>query len=341
MWALYFVAKCLALYVYYQVLHVMGLGIRFKLLTFLFVTPYVKFHKLHNQCKTDRDRKAFLCSVVVDSIWALMYFGYFVFVPRHMYWFFIMVLVVYNIAAEYVQYLITRNPEDTYEVKLSKSPMDYLLAPTVALVFAVSAPWLNFDKFRFGEHQHSSFAWFVFLLLQADVFFGVFHVMHHKIPSLWVKHAIHHQYRREDLNSLANFYAELGDSFSMAFGIFFMGNVLSAVGDQSFLSMFDLAMAAAFTHHKYTNEHMTLSMFWEFDAIDICLDKPRISCYHNAHHHSYLSKFSLFGLVSDDVLTTLTVSLGLVPKSQPSEPFEATKNLSAEEAKESFPLKSD
>lgn len=321
----YFAVKCAALFLYYQLLNALGVGMGFKLATFLLITPLIKFFTVHNRCRTLLDKKSFVCSVLIDGLGASLFFLYFARVPPHLYWTYALFIPVFNIVTEGIQYRIVREPAERYLVKLSANPFDYLLAPIVAVIFALCGPFIAFDRFREGGYQASSFLWFLFILIQADFFFGTLHVLHHKIPSLWAKHAMHHQYRREDLNCVANFYAELTDAFTMAFGAFFMGNFFTALAGQSFLSMWDMGRCLTLTHHRYAKQHITLFMFWEFDAIDMLLGRPRLANFHGAHHNVFTSNFSSFGLLSDEFVTRAVVGTGLIPKPATPAPLGAAE----------------
>ena len=310
----FFFIKSGLLFLYYHALEAVGLGMPFRFWTFLLVTPIIKFFSTHNKLQSWQDRKGFACSVGIDSLLATIYFQFCVFLPRHLFWLFVFIVAVFHVATEFVEFHIVRKSDERYKVQISKNPLDFLSIPAIALTYVWSSSVLDFDKYREGFALQWSFLWFIFLVFQADFFFGIFHVMYHKVRLLAIKHTVHHQYQREDLNSFANFYAELTDALSMAFGIFFMGNFLTACFGQSFLTIYELTTLSALTHHRYTRQHMGLFTFWEFDALDMLFKKPRLSCYHNKHHESARSNYSAFGLTPDSILLAIARFCRLIPK---------------------------
>jgi len=78
----------------------------------------------------------------------------------------------------------------------------------------------------------------------------------------------------------------------------------------------DFSLSAGFTHHKYPTHQMTLNWFFEFELIDMIMDRVRLSNYHNAHHNLLDQNFSLYGFVPDSFYTYLNSYLGFIPQKE-------------------------
>eukprot|EP00658_Telonema_sp_P-2_P001142 TRINITY_DN10438_c0_g2_i4.p1 TRINITY_DN10438_c0_g2~~TRINITY_DN10438_c0_g2_i4.p1 ORF type:complete len:236 (-),score=38.57 TRINITY_DN10438_c0_g2_i4:406-1113(-) len=178
----------------------------------------------------------------------------------------------------------------------------------------------------------TSIAVFLAVAVFMDFWFGVIHIFEHKVPKFWAKHKIHHQYKREDLNYFANTYSHFHDSVGMEASVVICLLATYLIGGprvHNFLIYFDLMVAAGMTHHKYGVLQMNLCFFWELDAVDIVAGElsNRISTYHYAHHNVLTSRFSLYGITSDEVLERVTAPF-LAADQQPHKVTTASPGVS-------------
>jgi len=159
------------------------------------------------------------------------------------------------------------------------------------------------------------------MLIFIDWTSGILHYWLHTVPVLRPLHMVHHEYKREDLNTMANFYADFWDSLIMNItNIAF--SIATVVFAQNPVIIKDILYIGASTHHKYPTNTFTCFYYFELEVIDIITGNTRISNYHNAHHNEVDAYYGVYGLFHDDHFINITNSLkkvfpgvfGKVPK---------------------------
>jgi len=262
--------------------------------------PFVKAVQF-NYLATYEDRKKYIISLATDFIFATLYYKVVMGVLVGAYYVgFPLVVSLVFVGTEYLTYLLIRKPQDSYKIQKSDNPMDFLLTVVLALNFLTLGLSLNFEKFP----TKTTFPFFLLCLGVADILFGYFHVATHKNPALWPKHQVHHQYKREDLNTFANFYADLLDGFLMNISLFAV-TFLTLYFDQSSVVLNDMLYVAFFAHHKYPSGQYNMMWFFEYDVIDILFGKPRISSFHAEHHQALDRSYCNTGFISDQFILKL------------------------------------
>eukprot|EP00759_Apiculatamorpha_spiralis_P040115 PhF_6_TR38749/c0_g1_i1/m.58015 len=309
----YFCAKGFALYLLYALMDTLGCGLTFRLVSFLFLTPLVKYYHMKKQSSTF-NLKRYAFSLVNDTLTALLYFK--VYLPKFIgpsYFLFPLVNGTWMILVEYTQYLLFAGPTEKYVVKMGSHWYDYTLIPIASATFFFYGSMTDMGQQLADSdgNQAATFLWFLPSMLVIDIVFGVTHYVTHKIPSLWKLHAVHHQYKREDLNSFGNFYAEVSDSFLMN-APFLISLIITGLCKQSYFANMELIYVAALTHNKYTDNQMNLMVFWEWDLIDMVLGEIRVAGFHNAHHQFLDKNFGAFGIADDD--TVIALSAPFIPR---------------------------
>jgi sterol desaturase/sphingolipid hydroxylase (fatty acid hydroxylase superfamily) len=224
-----------------------------------------------------------------DGLWIFLYA---LFIP------------VWLVITEYVQYLFLGEKNETFVVKFSPNPTDYLftiiVAGTYIFVGLTLPPNLPLSAGTFGF-------WAVILII-IDFMFGFFHYLTHTVPSLRKLHLLHHEYRKEDLNTLANYYADLIDTLLMN-----ISNIVLSFASVWFVQnpvvIKEIFTTAMSTHHKYPTHQLTFFYFFEFELLDMLLGGVRLANYHNAHHNLVDENFSLVGIVNDKQFIDFTKTL--------------------------------
>eukprot|EP00658_Telonema_sp_P-2_P066785 TRINITY_DN5574_c0_g2_i1.p1 TRINITY_DN5574_c0_g2~~TRINITY_DN5574_c0_g2_i1.p1 ORF type:complete len:316 (-),score=45.80 TRINITY_DN5574_c0_g2_i1:13-960(-) len=246
----YMLGKCAFLFAYYAMLSRAGLAndVRFKVGLFTVLTPLVKFYCLFERAKTRALQFEFVLSVLHDQIRCACFWFLATSCQGQYYFLFVFGVTISQAVLEYAHYRILnfRNPgsEGSFVVKLGGGLQDQLLTPIVATWFYfLGTLWLDFDR----PITSSSFLVYVAAVYASDLVFGSLHFLTHCWPWLWKKHAIHHQYKRQDLNSFANFYTEFLDGLLMNCSMMAIGGVVALTGDCSYI-MSDLLFTAALSH---------------------------------------------------------------------------------------------
>jgi len=247
---LYFAVKCAFLYSYYSLLDYLGLGIAFKFWTFIIFTPIVKYFYYHNT-------KIFLTSVIHDFIIGTLFYQYMIYWDGLWIFLYALFIPVWLVITEYLQYLFLGEKNETFVVKFSPNPTDYLftiiVAGTYIFVGLTLPPNLPLSAGTFGF-------WAVILII-IDFMFGFFHYLTHTVPSLRKLHLLHHEYRKEDLNTLANYYADLIDTLLMN-----IANIVLSFASVWFVQnpvvIKEIFTTAMHTHHKYPTHQLTFFYFF-------------------------------------------------------------------------------
>jgi sterol desaturase/sphingolipid hydroxylase (fatty acid hydroxylase superfamily) len=293
----YFGAKCLLLFSYYSLLHYMGLGLEFKLLSFMIITPIVKFFYL-------KDFKTLIISLIIDAIVATTYFKYLIHWDGLWLAFYPFLVAFWLIITEYIQFRVLGNPNESYVIKISNNPTDFLLTPIIAATYILVGLYLPQNL----PITPYTYLFFVAMVIFVDWFFGITHYWLHTVPFLRKLHLVHHEYKKEDLNTMANFYADFWDSLAMN-----ITNVAFSIATVLFVQnpiiIKELIYIAFSTHHKYPTNTFTSFYFFEIEVIDMITSNIRMSDFHNAHHNEVDSYFALFGLFNDNHFVSITNSL--------------------------------
>jgi len=293
---LYFAVKCAFLYSYYSLLDYLGLDIGFKFWSFIILTPIVKYYYYQNT-------KVFITSVFHDFIFGTLFYQYLIYWNGLWIFLYVLFLPVWVLTTEYLQYLFLGGKDETFVIKFSPHPTDYILAIIASVIYIFVGltlpPNLPITARNFG--------FWVVMLIMFDFIFGLLHYWSHIIPWLRKLHLIHHEYGK-DLNSMANFYADLIDSFLMN-----IPNIFLAVAHIWFVQnpvvIKEIFINGAYNHHKYPTNQITLIYFFEFELIDMVLGGVRLVNYHKDHHTLVDQNFSLWGIFNDKLFIDCTKTL--------------------------------
>lgn len=210
---LFFAASCMALlYVYHSLLASFGLlTLDFKFWSFVLATPVVKWF-----CMPSLTMAQFLMSVFVDTTTAIVHFKVLIpiiTVTTGYFWSTALLIPLLILVQECIEYLLCRRKGETYVIKSTNNPLDFLLVVVLCASFEFYA--------RYGDvpvefvMTPNNMLGFWIAMLQFDLVFGTLHHFSHSRPAAWELHKIHHQYKGADLNSLANFYSDFYDSLGM------------------------------------------------------------------------------------------------------------------------------
>jgi len=264
----------------------------------MIITPIVKYFYFQKQIPIEKFTKVLITSVLLDAIFAFFYFHYILHWTGFWLIAYILILSFWQTSNEYLQYLLFREPDESYVIKISNNFSDFLNLP----IFMVA----NFYIWTFYKEPADmlnpwGLVYWVGIMLFSELSFGIAHTLCHTHPYLRKLHMIHHEYRREDLNTFANFYADITDSLLMNI-VGFINAILTVVFSMSSLTFKEVGMGLGYTHHKYPTHLMTLGYFFEFEVIDMIMDRVRLCNYHNVHHHLLDRNFGTYGFVSDEVI---------------------------------------
>jgi len=138
-------------------------------------------------------------------------------------------------------------------------------------------------------------------MMVSEFTFGILHALAHIHPYLRKQHMVHHEYKREDLNTFAHFYSEFSDSVLMNIPGF-TNAILMVLFSTGSVPFKEIVISLNYTHHKYPTHQMNLGYFFEFDVIDMIMDRVRLCNFHNIHHYLADRNYSTYGFVSDEVL---------------------------------------
>lgn len=290
--------KCALLFAYYYLLQAFGLGWKYKFWSYMIVTPIAKYFYFQKEIPSSMFSKVLITSVLLDAVFGFLYFHYFL----HWTGFWLIAYVLFVSAwqtfNEYLQYSLFKEPDETYVIKISNNLSDFLNLPVFLITnFYI---WVFYTEPADMFTPWSLFYW-VAVMLFSEFAFGIIHTLSHTIPSLRKLHMVHHEYRREDLNTFANFYADISDSLLMNI-VGFINAIFTVTFSFSSVIFKELAMGLGYTHHKYPTHLMTLGYFFEFEVIDMIMERVRLCNYHNVHHHLLDRNFGTYGFISDEVI---------------------------------------
>jgi len=194
--------------------------------------------------------------------------------------------------------MLTRDDNETYVIKLSNNPYDFLLFPLAISSNVVMAIFYeNTTEIMTPEIIFL----LVLIMMGTDLIFGCLHHFCHNNPYMRKLHMVHHEYRKEDLNTFANFYSEFTDALIMTISGWY-DIILIFMLSMGTLPFKEVMMVVGQSHHKYANHHMSLYYFFEFELIDMIMDRVRFSSFHNEHHTHLDKNFGIYGVISDEVV---------------------------------------
>lgn len=196
-------------------------------------------------------------------------------------------------------------PEGTYLIKIRKQIEDFFLLPSAVLLFYYASTSIDFEY----EPTPFTFTSLIIWMLSADFFFGIGHFLTHRVEYLWKNyHKVHHEYKLENINSFANFYANPLDSFMMLSTLILPLLCFQYVFGIKivYFMCIDGFHAAVHTHNKYANNHITSHFFFEYDLIDQTIgkyfDSRQMSEWHLKHHQKVSKNYTLYGSVGESVV---------------------------------------
>jgi len=292
----YFIFKVIIVLAWHYLLDTLGLHTAdFKFYSFVLAHSLLKIIQF-NYLKSSLDKKLYVHSLASDVILCYMLTTYGLWIGP----IFGLVPLIQSISITIMEYTRYKFFEDTtkvdYVVHISEKISDYTLQPMVALNFAL----IGYSTTAFHPPRAVHFLGYLLMFLVMDIFFGTTHIISHKNHWLWKKHLIHHKYKREDLDTFANFYAELLDGALMNLAVIILPGIVTLYFHLPPFFMCDLLMSALYTHHKYPDKQAHALWFWEWDVIDIILGRSRISTFHRHHHNFPNEHWSAFGIISND-----------------------------------------
>lgn len=252
-----------------------------------------------------------LYSMVTDNIMAYIHFKfYLIYMTGNYYSLFLLCTVIYMLIQESIEFYLF--PEGSYLIKVRNGIGDFCLLPCAMLLLHFASTIMKFEY----EPTALTFGWFIVWMLLSDIFFGLGHVMMHKVEYLWKNsHSIHHEYKLENVNCFANFYADTLDSFVMMGAL-----ILPPLGFQYltginllYFIFVDGYFSAVNTHNKYVSNHITAPFFFEYDLFDQTFGKVFginvVSEWHHHHHLKTSKNYSAYGLFAESLVMKFADSL--------------------------------
>lgn len=292
----------------------------FRLWSFLVLTPIAKYFFMFKGKDGGlrwRKKKEFACSVFGDTVHAfILHKVILVYCRGNLFFLFPFIQALPLLAIELLTHYVLDHKSDSttvdsdseanpkFTVKMSKNPLDYFLM----VVTSLSNHWVGMTIVEFGlPITGYNLLAIAVAVVAGDITFGVFHYLSHNIVSLWKLHQTHHQYKKEELNTLANFYSEFIDGVMMNTAILAVGLTMRVFGG-SFsheIVAIEYFFPALYSHSKYPTTFSTSIWFYELDLFDLVLGSQRPSEFHHHHHNDSNVNFSVYGIVSDNVIKTL------------------------------------
>lgn len=320
----FFFIKSILGYFYYQWLHSSNLtSPKARWITFQLLSPLIKLYHLR---QTKRySHKAFLFSLGHDLFTSSIY--YFIVIHLKGVWYSLGALPLLfppMAILEFVfGYNVLRLTEEKYEVKPLRwvDPAAFFgLGMVMFTLLGLSADNCDGNIIDSTQQQqklhglmplHHDFAAFICLLLWTDLQFGVTHYLSHRIPWLWIKHKIHHEYGRGTLNGWSNLHGEALDNIQMN-GVLILPILLFAGYGQlhpSLRPFTDWLYLIPFTHMRFQSMLVNMMSFFEFDLLDMMLQTNRLGSYHSVHHETVSRNYSIFGIWPDHVCKSVGIFL--------------------------------
>jgi sterol desaturase/sphingolipid hydroxylase (fatty acid hydroxylase superfamily) len=326
----FFVIKSLIGFFYYQYLQSRNLtSPKARWITFQLVSPIIKLHhhlrKTPHNCNyshnnsSSSSKTALLFSIGHDFITSTIY--YFIVIRLTGIW--------YSIAAvpllfppiailEYVfGYKLFQLTKDEYVVKPLRWVDPAAFFGLGVIMFTLLGMTTNDDSPQ-GQTTttttttttatttmplHKDFVAFLSLLLWTDFQFGITHYISHRIPWLWKKHKIHHEYGKGTLNGWSNLHGDWLDNIQMN-GVLLVPILLFAGFGQLYPSLrpfTEWLYLIPFTHLTFQPLVTNLMVFFEWDLLDMLLGANRLGSYHSIHHETVGRNFAIFGIWPDSI----------------------------------------
>lgn len=269
-----------------------------------------------------------LYSMVTDNIMAFIHFRFYLTqLTGNYYFWFIVCTVFFAVIQESIEFYLF--PEGNYLIKVRNGIGDFCLLPCAMLLLHYASTTMKFDY----QPTPYTFGWLIVWMVLGDIFFGTAHIMMHKVSSLWKNHhSIHHEYKLENVNCFANFYADTLDSFVMMATLILplLGFQLMTGIDLVFFIFVDGYNTAVNTHNKYVANHITTPFFFEYDIVDQTIgklfDAKQMSEWHHHHHLKTSKNYTSFGCVDESIVVGIADKLIWI--------FGLKTNLSKDEEKE-------
>jgi len=304
---LYFCAKSSAGFLYFRWLAAAGLSTPLaRWCTFQLLTPLVKAH--HLRSKGIYTHKAFLCSLMHDCVMSTLFFGVVVRLSGAFYALGLPLVFPPLLFLELVGFKVLL-PTERWVLK----PVNWVDPAAFFALGIVMFSTLGLTADETQRPLHHDFAAFICVLLWTDLQFGVTHYMSHRIPWLWTRHRLHHEYGKGELNAMANLHGEAFDNVQM--NAVLLLPILVCAGwirlYPSTLPFTEWLYLIPFTHLRFQHYVINLMAFFEFDLLDMLLGHPRIGSFHTIHHEVVGRNFAIFGIVPDSVCKAL---VGLVSR---------------------------
>ncbi|KAL7434127.1 hypothetical protein ACHAXM_004301 [Skeletonema potamos] len=321
----FFCIKSIIGFFYYQWLVSANLASpKSRFITFQLFSPLIKLHHLHT---TNRyTHKAFLFSLGHDLITSTLY--YFIVIHLKGVWYSLGALPLLFPPMAILElvfgYNVLKLTEEPYVVK----PLSWVDPAAFFGLGMIMFTLLGLTAEGVGDGEriiidndntqpqatmplHQDFVAFICLLLWTDLQFGVSHYISHRIPRLWTKHKIHHEYGRGTLNGWSNLHGEALDNIQMN-GVLLLPILLFAGYGQlhpSLRPFTDWLYLIPFTHLRFQSLLCNLMTFFEWDLVDMLLQTNRLGSYHSIHHETVSRNFSIFGIWPDSVCKSVGLFL--------------------------------
>lgn len=318
----FFLTKSIIGYFYYQWLHFANLtSPKSRWITFQLLSLLIKLHHLHKTTNHRYNtRKAFLFSLGHDLLTSSIY--YFIVIHRTGIWYSLVALpfvfppmAILELVLGYNVLKLTEEPFVVKPIRWVDPAAFFGLGMIMFTLLGLTTTAhdndgdSNIDSTPTQQQQaatmplHQDFVAFICLLLWTDLQFGVSHYISHRIPRLWTKHKIHHEYGRGTLNGWSNFHGEALDNIQMN-GVLLLPILVFAGYGQlhpSLRPFTDWLYLIPFTHLRFQSLLCNLMSFFEWDLVDMLLQTNRLGSYHRIHHETVSRNFSIFGIWSDSV----------------------------------------
>lgn len=269
----------------------------------LILVPIFKLFNFMNG-NNKRPFSQVLYSMVTDNIMAFIHFRFYLTcLTGNYYTYFILCTVILFLIIESLEFYLF--PEGSYLIKVRNGIGDFCLLPCAMLLLYYASTIMDFNY----EPSPYTFGWFFLWMIFSDIFFGMCHVLMHKIEYLWkTSHSIHHEYKLENVNCFANFYADTLDSFVMMGALIIpllCFQMITGINLLYFIYV-DGYSAAVNTHNKYVSNHITIPFFFEYDLLDQTFSKifgiKQASEWHHHHHLKTSSNYTAFGFIDEKVI---------------------------------------
>lgn len=200
-------------------------------------------------------------------------------------------------------------PEGTY-LNISRDDfLSKLMLPTTILAYAVVYMFIDVDLYNYKFTEYTFIFHLVNMIIH-DFVFGVYHALLHKVDHLWLIHKIHHEYKLDNVNMNASYYADYFDSLGMvildAWPILIVN--FFGISIPSFL-IFDYISTIINSHNKYIYNHVNQFYFFEYSLFDLTIghryNHTQSSAFHVEHHSKLLSHYSPNGVVPDSWISAI------------------------------------